>query len=358
MFRIAQTSLFALIALGITNSGFGQDNPIPKSATSSVGDTGSAEPARVPTVPGASDVLATVTSHNHTDKITKGEVYNFLGRNPLPAPEDREAAYQTAVDMLVNTAILNQFLTRMNIPIPPGEVDKQIDRIKEQLKSQKQDLPTLLIQTGTSMEELRKEFENRVRWAEYYKSKGTDATLRKFVNDNRDRFSRTQVRASHILLKTEPNASPADKEKVKQKLAGVRNEILQNKYTFAGAANRYSQDPANEGGAGGDLDYFTLESGFIEEFAQAAFKLKKGEISEPVETPFGFHLIQVTDRREGKLADFEQNKPYFLEAYAADLQRDVITAEKKAAKIEVKPMPKDLFPTDRTPPAGAPIPKS
>ena len=46
---------------------------------------------------------------------------------------------------------------------------------------------------------------------EYYKNKGTDATLRKYLNDNRDRFSRTQVRASHILLKIEPNASPADK---------------------------------------------------------------------------------------------------------------------------------------------------
>jgi peptidyl-prolyl cis-trans isomerase C len=361
MFRIARTALFSLIALGMATASRGQDTTAQTGAAAPGADAAAAQGGRAPTIPGANDVVATVTSHNHTDKVTKGEVFNFLSRNALPPNEDRETAYQIAVDMLVNTAVLNQFLARMNIPVEPAKVEEQINRIREQLKSQKQDLPTLLKQTGTSMEELRKEIENRVRWMEYYKLKGTDATLRRFLNDNRDRFSRTQVRASHILLKTEPNASEADKQKVKQKVLGIRNEILQNKSTFAGAANKYSEDPANAGGAGGDLDYFGLDSGYDEEFAQAAFKLKKGEISEPVETPFGIHLIQVTDRREGKLPDFEQNKPYILDAYAADLQREVITAERKAAKIEVKPMPKDLFPP--APPAtpgaaGTAVPKS
>jgi peptidyl-prolyl cis-trans isomerase C len=353
MFRTAQTGLIALIVMGMGAAGRGQEPTIPKGAAGLGAGAVAAPGGPGPIVPGANDVVATVTSHNHTDKVTKGEVFNFLSRNPLPPPEDREPAYQMAVEMLLNTAILNQFLVRMNIPVPPGKVDEQIDRIKENLKSQKQDLNTLLQQTGTTMEELRKEFENRVRWTEYYKSRGTDATLRKYLNDNRDRFSRTQVRASHILLKTEPNATEAEKEKVKQKLIAIRNEIFQNKLTFAGAANKYSQDPANNGGAGGDLDYFTLDSGFIEEFAQAAFKLKKGEISEPVETPFGFHLIQVTDRREGRLPDFEQNKLGILDAYAAELQRDVITAERKAAKLDVKPMPKDLFPAEQPAAAGA-----
>jgi peptidyl-prolyl cis-trans isomerase C len=249
----------------------------------------------------------------------------------------------------------------MNIPVPPGKIDERIDQIKGQLQKEKSDLPTFLLQTGTSLDELRTKIEAQARWMEYYKLKGTDATLRKFLNDNRDRFSRTRVRASHIWLKLEPNASEADKQKIKQKLIAIRNEILQNKITFAGAANKYSEDPANSGGAGGDLDYFDLDSNFVEEFAHAAFKLKKGEISEPVETPFGMHLIQVTDRREGKLPEFEVNKLGILEAYAADLQRNVLDAERKNAKIEVKPMPKDLFPPEQpVAPAGAApaVPKS
>jgi len=314
--------------------------------------------ARVPTIAGANDVVATVTSHNHTTKITKGEVFRFLSRYPAQPVEEREEDYHIAIDNLINPILLNEFLARLNVPVKPEQVEAQMAGFKDRLQKEKVDLTTFVSQTGTSVEDLRKQFENQIRWMEYYKLKGTDATLRKFLNENRDRFSRTQVRASHIWLKADPNASEADKQKVKQKLIGIRNEIFQNKLTFAGAANKYSEDPANAGGAGGDLDYFTLESGYVEEFAHAAFKLKKGEISEPVETPFGFHLIQITDRREGKLPDFEQNKVAILDVYATDLQREVLAAERKAAKIEIQPMPKDLFPPAQPAAAGAAVPKS
>ena len=62
----------------------------------------------------------------------------------------------------------------------------------------------------------------------------------------------------------------------------------------------------------------------------------------------GLHLILVTDRKEGNPIDFEQQKPYILQIYAADLQKQILTAERKNAEqkhsIEIKPMPPDLFP--------------
>ena len=124
----------------------------------------------------------------------------------MPPVEDRDEAYHVAVNNLVNPILLNEFLVRMNIPVPPGKVEERIDQIKGQLQK-KSDLPTFLLQTGTSLDELRSKIGTQVRWMEYYKVNGTDATLRKFLNDNRDRFSRTRVRASHIWLKLEPNAS-------------------------------------------------------------------------------------------------------------------------------------------------------
>ena len=80
----------------------------------------------------------------------------------------------------------------------------------------------------------------------------SEATLRKYLADHRDFFSNTQVRASHIMIRVEPNAGPAEKEKVKQKLLKVKKEVEDGTLTFAAAANKYSEDAANAGGAGGD----------------------------------------------------------------------------------------------------------
>jgi len=303
-----------------------------------------------PAIPGANDVVAVVTNGGQTDKITKGEIISFLSHYPAPRPEDRETVFNETLDALLNTKLITQFLARQNIAVPPEKVDEEIERLKQQLKTDGQDLATALLQNNVSMNDIRKEYEQRIRWSEYVKSKATEAALRKFYADHRDLFSGTQIRASHILLKVDPNTSEAEKEKIRQKVAGIKNEIDQRKLTFAEAANKYSEDPANAGGAGGDLDYFSLNSGYIEEFTDVAFKLKKGIISDIVETPFGFHLIQVTDRKEGKPVDFDQNKAGIIQAFAAELQKSVVAAERKTAKFDIKPLPRDLFP--QVSPAG------
>src|SRR5262249_19778150 len=155
--------------------------------------------------------------------------------------------------------------------------------------------------------------------------------------NNKDLFSGTQVKVSHILLMTEPKATSAEKETVKQKLADIKKDIANNKISFAEAANKFSQDPANSEKAGGDLGYFTRNSGLIEEFADAAFAAPKGTITDPIETAYGYHLIQVTDRKEGKPFDFEQIKPYVKQQYAVELMKNVLEAERKSAKIDIKP---------------------
>jgi parvulin-like peptidyl-prolyl isomerase len=347
MFRMIGTGLIGLLVLGMATTGRAQGTAAQKGAAPAA----NAPSGGVQPIPGATDVLATVTSRDQTDKVTKGDVISFLSRYPLPPQDEREIAYSKAMEILVNTVLLKHYLTAQRIQIPESRIDEQVERVKDQVKKEGQDLNTLLQQNGSSLDEMRKEFANNLRFDEFARNRTTDAVLRRYLNENKDRFGRTQVRASHILLKAEPNAGKEEKDKVRQKLEAIRKEIVGGKISFAAAANKYSEDPANAGGAGGDLDYFTLDSGFVDEFADAAFKLKKGEVSEPVETPFGFHLIQVTDRKEGKLPDFEQNKPFLTNAYRMELQKEIVTDERKSAKIDIKPMPKDLFPSE--PPAGA-----
>jgi parvulin-like peptidyl-prolyl isomerase len=342
MRRTVDTSLLFLFMLGLGVATANGQTPAEKAPAPPLG--GAAPGVTRPSIPGANDVIATVTNGNQTEKVTKGEIVTFLSHYPAPRAEDRETVFNETLEALLNTKLITQFLARQNIPVLPEKVDEEIERLKTQLKTDGQDLATALLQNNVSMNDIRKEYEQRIRWSEYVKSKATEAALRKFYADHRDLFSGTQIRASHILLKVDPNTSEGEKEKTRLKLANIKNDIEQRKLTFAEAANKYSEDPANAGGAGGDLDYFSLSSGYVEEFTDVAFRLKKGIISDVVETPFGFHLIQVTDRKEGKPIDFDQNKAAILQAYAAELQKSVVNAERKTAKFDIKPIPQDLFP--------------
>ncbi|MDR3619705.1 MAG: peptidylprolyl isomerase [Paludisphaera borealis] len=342
MRRIVLTGLATLAATGVfigAETARAQTAPAQKP-----GAAPAPAAANAPIIANAGEVVATVSYNDATEKITKGDVFNIITRYPIPATEDREQVYRDAVDTLVNTKLVTQFLNRQRITIPPAKIDEELAKLEQGLKSEGKSLESTLRENGFSPEEIRKEIQDRLRWIQYVNLKATDAELKRYVADHHDLFSGTQIRASHILLKTDPNASAADKEKVKQKLTAIKNDIETSKISFAEAANKFSEDPANAGGGGGDLDFFNLSSGFIPEFTDVAFKLKKGSVSNPVETPYGYHLIQVTDRKEGRPVDLEQNKPYVTTVYAGELQKNLLTEARKAANIEVKPMPKDLYP--------------
>jgi hypothetical protein len=106
------------------------------------------------------------------------------------------------------------------------------------------------------------------------------------------------VSAHHILIQTKqpgPNAKPEDAKKEDSdalaKITAIRNDIVAGKKTFEDAAKENSEDPSNKA-SGGDLGVF-MRGSMVTEFDTAAFSLKPGEISQPVKTTYGYHLIRV-----------------------------------------------------------------
>ncbi|MCX7250257.1 MAG: SurA N-terminal domain-containing protein [Burkholderiales bacterium] len=112
-----------------------------------------------------------------------------------------------------------------------------------------------------------------------------------------------QRRASHILLTVAPDAAAADKAKVKEQAQALLAELRQTPARFAELAKARSQDPGSAA-KGGDLDFFTRGS-MVKPFEDAAFALAKGQISDLVESEFGFHIIQLTDIRQPAKPSFE-----------------------------------------------------
>lgn len=103
-----------------------------------------------------------------------------------------------------------------------------------------------------------------------------------------------ELRASHLLLSVKPDAKPADTLAVWNRIMGLRDRIVAGE-DFATLAKANSEDPSARSN-GGDLGYFTVMQ-MVYPFEEAAYSLKTGEISYPVRTRFGYHLIRVTDRR-------------------------------------------------------------
>jgi peptidyl-prolyl cis-trans isomerase SurA len=105
---------------------------------------------------------------------------------------------------------------------------------------------------------------------------------------------KSDVRASHILIKCDPNALPKDTIEAYKKAASIRSELAKNT-DFSAAAKKYSDDPSAKDN-GGDLGYFTAMQ-MVYPFESAAYSLKPGDLSQPVRTRFGYHIIKITDSR-------------------------------------------------------------
>ena len=108
---------------------------------------------------------------------------------------------------------------------------------------------------------------------------GSFASIGQALNPNLDV---REVRSSHILVKTRPEA------------VKIRKEIVNGEISFEDAAEKYSLCPSSE--RGGDLGFFK-RGDMVQPFGDVAFDLKPGQISDPVGTKFGWHLIKTVDRR-------------------------------------------------------------
>ncbi|MFT7723978.1 MAG: SurA N-terminal domain-containing protein [Roseateles sp.] len=132
----------------------------------------------------------------------------------------------------------------------------------------------------------------------------TEDDLRKYYEENASRYGVPEERrASHILIKAERSAPAEERAKAKARAEELLAQVRKDPASFAELARKNSQD---EGSAvnGGDLDFFG-RGAMVKEFDAAVYAMKPGEISNLVETDFGFHIIQMTSARGGEKKPFE-----------------------------------------------------
>jgi peptidyl-prolyl cis-trans isomerase D len=149
-----------------------------------------------------------------------------------------------------------------------------------------------------------------------------EADLRSYYDQNKNRFGTPEERrASHILLTAPAGAPAAERDKAKARATALLAEVRKAPETFAAVARKNSQDPGSAE-KGGDLDFVT-RGAMVKPFEDAMFALKKGEISDVVESEFGYHIIRLADIKASVVQPFEQARA----AIEADLRTQQATQE-------------------------------
>ena len=135
-----------------------------------------------------------------------------------------------------------------------------------------------------------------------------EADLKTYYEQNLQRLSgQEERRASHILITSPKGAPEADRQKAKAKAVELATLVKKSPDSFADVARKNSQDPGSAV-AGGDLDFFARDA-MVKPFSDAAFAMKKGDVSDVVESEFGYHIIKLTDIKAPKQRTFEEMKP-------------------------------------------------
>src|SRR5439155_21907936 len=143
---------------------------------------------------------------------------------PLTAAQQRQIK-EAIVALLVEEALVRQFLKKYAPPVDPAEVGKQMASLEKGLSSQGKTLADYCKETKQTDAQVRANIALMLQWNAYTAQKVTAAELKKYYAENRDYFDKTTVRASHIVLRISPDATAGGRDEAKRKVADIRQEI-------------------------------------------------------------------------------------------------------------------------------------
>jgi foldase protein PrsA len=217
--------------------------------------------------------------------INKDELYDVM-------VEQYGAA---TVEQLIADKIVASEAKKEKVTITDKELNEEVDKLKESYGGEEV-FNQMLESNNTTVDALKDDLKNylTIRKLLEPQIKITDEELQTYFDENKDSFGEAeQVKASHILVADEATAN-----EIKQKLADGAD--------FAELAKEYSTDEGTKEN-GGELGFFAKGT-MVTEFDDVAFTLPVNEISDPVKTDYGYHIIKVEEKKEAKEANFDDSK--------------------------------------------------
>jgi len=314
------------------------------------------KPVDINQIPPIPDIVARVNGSDISAKHIKFQFVQVLKKSQVPfTSAQKEKIVRKVIDKEVVRELMYQEGQKLNLVADPKFVEAELQALKSAYKNEN-DFKEALLERDITENDLKKsiEVDSQAQIILKQQVKGMvgidDSLVEQYYKDNRENFRRPiAYRASHVLI------MPFTPELIKNsKIEDLRNNekelrVKARKKIFeiqeqskrgvdiAELATKYSHDESTSKN-GGDLGFFYAEA--VEKtFTDAVAKLKIGEISDIVETKFGFHLIKLTETKPGEYAPFSDMKGaiqehLFMEG-ARDRVSDYIVSLRKKAEIEI-----------------------
>lgn len=273
-------------------------------------------------------------------KMTKA----FTARN-RPIPETLASRYRDSIlKQIVDKELLTQEIKKQGVSAKDGEIATSFENYKKMFRTP-ENFQKYLQSSGMTEAQIRANISHQESVKTLLTKQGglevKDDEVKAYYDKNKARYEvKEQVRARHILLKVGAK-DPADKAAAQKKKADdIYQKASAKNADFSALAKEFSEGPTKT--RGGDLGFFA-KGRMVPDFEKAAFAMKIGDISEPVKTRFGWHIIKVEEKKEGRLRNFEEVKSSISKQIEARKNRTAkakLLAElKKSGKVETY-MPK------------------
>ncbi len=247
-------------------------------------------------------IIAEVNGYQITDESYRFELVRVMKQMQL-ADANMECR-ERAIEHLIDGVLLLNRARESSIEISADEIQEKLLELMMDFETE-DDFNNMLAETGLDQETMRERLRDRLMVSRYVQNNFCvreedvpEEKLRDFYEMNKNQFkTREVVRASHVLIK---DANDFAIQTYKE----IMDEI-ESPEDFGAIAKMLSDCPSFR--QSGDLGFFP-RGVMVKEIEDAAFSMKVGEISDPITTQFGTHILMVTDRKESRIADFEDIK--------------------------------------------------
>lgn len=256
----------------------------------------------------------------------------------------RDRRRKDIIDGLILEQLVDQKMKERKIQVAKEDIDAAVDDIMTKNSITLDQIKEQLGKSGITLEVFRKQLERTIGLEKVLEtemkaagesSEATEAEAKKFYDDNPKRFSSPeQVRASHILIKADPKDEAA-KTAAKTKIADLLKRARGDE-DFAELAKQYTEDDGSKATGG---EYVFPRGRMVKPFDDAAFSLEVGQISDIVETTFGYHIIKLSEKIPAETTSFEEAKEDIIKNLGTQKKRQFWTTKlrtrfRSEAKLE------------------------